>query len=144
MRLYLMDFIRPDDPIAPGSWWQSSTDWVGTRGDIEGNAAWLSDWIGRHGCFAVLTDGPAQFLAGGPEWPVRPYPTVPAPEVVDTTGAGDLFRAGMLFGLDQEWSAEECLRFAAAAGSLACGSLGATSRVPTVEEICARRDGEAR
>lgn len=135
MNLYLMDFIRPDDPIVPNSWWQSSTDWVGRRGDTQGNAAWLTDWIARHGCFGVLTDGAQTILVGGPGWPVMEIPTIPAPDVVDTTGAGDLFRAGMLYGLDTQWEPPQCLRFAAAAGSLACGSLGATSHVPTIEEI---------
>lgn len=135
MRTYLMDFVRPDDPISEGSWWQSSTDWVGRRGELEGNSKWLTEWIARHGCFAVLTDGAEAILAGGPAWPVQVFPTIPAPEIVDTTGAGDLFRAGMLYGLDQGWEPEPCLRFAAAAGSLACGTLGATSHVPGVDEI---------
>ena len=54
---------------------------------------------------------------------------------VDSTGAGDLFRAGVLYGLDQGWDLDRCLSFGAAAGALICRVIGATANVPTVEEI---------
>lgn len=135
MRCYLMDFVRSDDPIPEGGWWQSSTDWVGRRADDEANRGWLEAWIARHRCFAILTDGPRSFWFGGPDRPVRPYPTFAASAVVDTTGAGDAFRAGMLNGLEQGWDVPDCLRFASAAGSLACRSLGATSAIPSEREV---------
>ena len=135
MRMYLMDFLRNDEPIAAGSFWQSSTDWAGARGDEGANIEWVNRWVDRYGCFAVLSDGPRGFVAGSPEHPARHYPPFPAPALVDTTGAGDGFRAGMLHGLDLGWPVEKCLAFASAAGSLACGYLGATEIVPGVEEI---------
>lgn len=135
MRLYLMDFVREDEPIVPGSFWQSSTDWAGHRNNVQRNVRWVKDHVARYGCTTILSDGPNGFVAGGPELPVRAYPPFPAPEVVDTTGAGDMFRAGMLYGLDQGWPLPDCLRFAAAAGCLKCRALGATTDVPTVEEI---------
>jgi hypothetical protein len=135
MQMYLMDFIQPDDPIAPGSFWQCSTDWAGHRNDFDANLAWVTDFVNSHRCFAILSDGAGGFVAGSPQHPVRAYPPFPAPAVVDTTGAGDMFRAGMLHGLDRNWPIGRCLAFAAAAGSLKCGSLGATTRVPTIAEI---------
>jgi len=135
LRIYLMDFIRSNDPIFPGSFWQSSTDWAGHRHNVQRNVRWVREWIERYGCFAVLSDGPNGFVAGSPELPVRAYPPFPAPTVVDTTGAGDLFRAGMLHGLDKGWAVGDCLRFASAAGCLKCRSFGATAEVPTVAEI---------
>lgn len=135
MHVYAMDFIRDTDTIPAGGWWQSSTDWAGTRAENAGNAAWLTRWIERHGCFGVLTDGPRQFWLGGPGLPVRALPTFPAPVVVDTTGAGDLFRAGMLFGLSQDWPLNRSAAFAAAAGALACRSFGATDDLPTIAEV---------
>lgn len=137
MKLYLMDFIREDDPIFPGSFWQSSTDWAGHRNNMQRNVHWLQAFVAKHACFAILSDGPNGFVAGSPQHPVRAYPPFPAPEVLDTTGAGDMFRAGMLLGLDRNWSIPECLRFASAAGCLKCASLGATSRVPSEAEIVA-------
>jgi sugar/nucleoside kinase (ribokinase family) len=135
MQTYLMDFIREDDPVAPGSFWQSSTDWAGRRGDEAHNIAWVDEWTARHGCVTILSDGPLGLVAGSPDHPARAFPPFPSPVVVDTTGAGDGFRAGMLFGLDKEWPVGRCLAFAAAAGSLICRGMGATSDVPTVEEI---------
>jgi sugar/nucleoside kinase (ribokinase family) len=95
----------------------------------------VSDFVGRYGCFAILSDGPHGFVAGSKEHAVRLYPPFPAPVVVDTTGAGDMFRAGMLHGLSNDWELPNCLRFAAAAGCLKCRYLGANVVVPEVQEI---------
>jgi sugar/nucleoside kinase (ribokinase family) len=135
MKLYLMDFIQADDPIMPGSFWQSSTDWAGHRNNMQRNVQWLKSFIGRTDSFAILSDGPNGFVAGSRDDPVRVYPPFPAPEVVDTTGAGDIFRAGMLHGLQAGWPIPDCLRFASAAGCLKCRHLGATTQVPTLSEI---------
>jgi sugar/nucleoside kinase (ribokinase family) len=135
MNCYLMDFIRPDDPVPPGSFWQSSTDWAGHRNNMQRNLAWVRRWIADHGCFTILSDGPNGFVAGSPESGPRAYPPFPAPIVVDTTGAGDMFRAGMLHGLTAGWPITDALRFASAAGCLKCRYLGATAGVPTIQEI---------
>jgi sugar/nucleoside kinase (ribokinase family) len=135
MKLYLMDFFRDSEPLGPGDFWQCSTDWVGTRGDAAANIRWVEGWVQRTGCFAILTDGSHGLVCGSPDRPVRHYEALLSPKVVDSTGAGDTFRAGMLYGLDLGWDVDRCLTFASAAGALACGYPGATSRVPTVAEI---------
>lgn len=135
MKLYFLDFIRDADPIPPDSHWQSSTDWIGTRGNTQKNVEWLKRFVSERGCFGVLSDGPNGFVAGGPDRPVRHYPPFPCPVLIDSTGAGDVFRAGMLFGLDQGFSLSDCLRFASAAGCLKCRHLGGTSQVPSRYEI---------
>jgi sugar/nucleoside kinase (ribokinase family) len=58
-------------------------------------------------------------------------------EVVDPTGAGDIFHAAVLYGLARGWDNERSLRFASAAGSLACRKLGVRPSVATVGEIAA-------
>lgn len=140
MRCYLMDFIRDDEPIGEGSFWQSSTDWAGFRNNTQKNVQWVKAWIAKHGCFTILSDGPNGFVAGSPDMPARAYPPYPTPVVVDTTGAGDMFRAGMLFGLDQGWPLYKCLQYASAAGCLKCRALGATTEVPSVDEVSAYID----
>ncbi|MGZ3613947.1 MAG: carbohydrate kinase family protein, partial [Thermodesulfobacteriota bacterium] len=45
-------------------------------------------------------------------------------KAVDTTGAGDVFHSGFIYGLLQNWKAEEILRFANAAAALKCKELG--------------------
>ena len=53
--------------------------------------------------------------------------------VVDSTGAGDIFHAGSIYGLLQGWSTQETLRFAAAAAALKCEKLGGRPGIPTLE-----------
>jgi sulfofructose kinase len=56
-------------------------------------------------------------------------------QAVDTTGAGDVFRAGFIYGTLQGWSTELVLRFANAAAGLSCTRSGAIGGVPALEEI---------
>jgi len=52
---------------------------------------------------------------------------------VDTTGAGDVFHAGFIYGLLQNWEVREILRFANAAAALKCLDLGGRKGIPTIE-----------
>jgi sugar/nucleoside kinase (ribokinase family) len=54
---------------------------------------------------------------------------------VDTTGAGDVFRAGFLFALLRGWSTEDTLRFANAAAAVSCTRLGALGGIPSLHEV---------
>ncbi|MGZ3559723.1 MAG: carbohydrate kinase family protein, partial [Thermodesulfobacteriota bacterium] len=56
-------------------------------------------------------------------------------KAVDTTGAGDVFHSGFIYGLLQNWKAEEILRFANAAAALKCKELGGRKGIPTLEEV---------
>lgn len=132
---YLMDFLWDEDEFLPGDFWQSSTDSVGTPGNTQKNVQWVQDFVSKFGCFTILSDGPNGFVAGSSDQPARAYPPFPAPEIVDFTGAGDAFRAGMLFGLDSGWEISRCLEFASASGCLACGYLGGTGGPASVEAI---------
>ena len=129
MKVYALDFVRDDDEFPRGCFWQSSTSWVGKIGDRDGNARWLESWVARRGCTAVLTDGADGFLFGDPVKGVRHFPAWPVEGVVDSTGAGDVFRAGMLFGLDQDWPLLECLKFASAAAALSTRAVGAIAGI---------------
>ena len=57
-----------------------------------------------------------------------------AVRVVDTTGAGDAFAAGFIFGRVRGWSPERCAQFANAVGGLATRSLGSQVSLPTLDE----------
>ncbi len=136
-RIYLEDFAEPDDEVPPGSVWQSSTDRVGSRGDRPGNADWAARWADRHGCTTILSDGHHGFVYAEPGQAPRWYPAFVCDRYVDSTGAGDVFRAGMLLGLSESWPRAEVLRFAAAAGCLNCESLGGSARRSRREEVLA-------
>jgi sugar/nucleoside kinase (ribokinase family) len=53
--------------------------------------------------------------------------------VVDSTGAGDIFHAGCIYGLLRGWPARDTLRFAAAAAALKCEKLGGRPGIPALE-----------
>jgi sulfofructose kinase len=55
--------------------------------------------------------------------------------VVDTTGAGDIFHAGFIYGLLQNWPLERQLDFACAAAALNCTATGARGGIQPVEAI---------
>jgi len=56
-------------------------------------------------------------------------------KVADATGAGDVFRAGFIYGLLQKWPVPEILRFANATAAISCTRLGAIPSVPTLSEV---------
>ncbi len=53
----------------------------------------------------------------------------------DTTGAGDAFRAGFLYGLLQGEEIEACLTLGCAVAALKCRALGARTALPSAHEL---------
>ena len=51
-------------------------------------------------------------------------------EVVDTTGAGDVYHGAFIFGLLQEWALEKTVLFASAVAALSCTRLGGRTGIP--------------
>ena len=62
-------------------------------------------------------------------------------DAVDTTGAGDSFDAGFIFGLLRGYSLEAALRIGSICGALSTRAVGGTDAQPTVEEAKAHLDG---
>ena len=58
-----------------------------------------------------------------------------AVDVVDTTGCGDVFHGGYIYGLLQNWSLPEIVRFAAACAALKTRSLGGRTEIPALHEV---------
>ena len=55
--------------------------------------------------------------------------------VVNTTGAGDIFRAGFIYGLLRDWPLERQLDFACAAAAMNCMAQGARGGIQPVSAI---------
>jgi sulfofructose kinase len=55
--------------------------------------------------------------------------------VLDTTGAGDIFHAGFIYGLLQEWPLERRLDFGCAAAAMNCMHVGARGGIQSVAAI---------
>jgi len=68
--------------------------------------------LAADGCECWI-DGQRQHVAG-----------VKAAEVVDPTGCGDAFRAGLLYGLERGWDLPRCLRLANRIGAIKIASRG--------------------
>lgn len=82
----------------------------------------------------IITDGAADvrvFPAMGSAVSISPPPVV----VVDTTGAGDAFRAGVVYGVLAGGPLAEAAALGTAAGSLNVGRPGAASSVPMLDEV---------
>ena len=54
---------------------------------------------------------------------------------VDTTGAGDIFHGGFLYGLSRGWPLQEILEFSNAAAALNCTRSGARGYIASLDEI---------
>jgi sulfofructose kinase len=88
----------------------------------------------RYGCrLTAATLGSDGVLA----WEGKDFHHTAAYKVpaVDTTGAGDIFHAGFIYGLLQNWPLDRQLDFACAAAALNCMSVGARGGIQTVEAI---------
>jgi sulfofructose kinase len=83
----------------------------------------------------MVTDGPRPVLvvrADSSAFAVEPYEI---PDVVDTSGAGNLFKAGIIYGwMQPDWTLEHRVEFACAAAALGCREPGA-SQPASIEEI---------
>lgn len=54
--------------------------------------------------------------------------------VVDTTGAGDVFHGAFMIGLLENWPLRKTVEFSAAAAALKCRGLGGRAMIPTRQE----------
>ncbi|PKO20204.1 MAG: hypothetical protein CVU38_21360 [Chloroflexi bacterium HGW-Chloroflexi-1] len=86
----------------------------------------------------IVTDGSRPVLvvrADGAAFGFEPYHI---PNAVDTSGAGDLFKAGIIYGwLQPDWPLERKVAFACAAAGLNCQRKRGDDPPPTLEEISA-------
>lgn len=68
-------------------------------------------------------------------------PAVTATSVVDPTGCGDAYRAGLLHGIASGWDWETTGRLASLMGAIKIASRGAQNHAPSVDELRTRYRG---
>jgi sulfofructose kinase len=87
----------------------------------------------RHAGMLVVTLGARGALMLAGDRVIR-QPAFPV-DVIDTTGAGDVFRAGFIYALLRGDSPEGILRFACAAAAVSCTRRGAMAAVPDLDAV---------
>jgi sugar/nucleoside kinase (ribokinase family) len=116
----------------------TSYEHVGADAPRAAHAAFATALRAAHGLTAIVTLGENGCLIaaqGDAPDAITHVPAYVAPAVVDSTGSGDVFRAGLVFGLLQGWDLLKTARFASAAAALNCGAMGGWCGVGTVAEI---------
>lgn len=82
--------------------------------------------LGRNGCLARHAEDEETLHVGAVEI-----------DAVDTTGAGDSFNAGFLYGWLKDQPLRDCLQYGSACGALATRALGGTTSQPDNDEFTA-------
>ena len=65
-------------------------------------------------------------------------PCVEADAVLDPTGCGDAYRAGLVYGIQQGWDWQRTGQLAAVMGSIKIASRGGQNHAPSIDDIAAR------
>lgn len=101
----------------------------------ETNAVDLAaDLLRRGDCDVIVTDAGAEINIlprAGTRDTVKP----PALNPVDTTGAGDIFKSGLAYGLLQSLPLTQAVKWGAAAGSLMCQYAGTTKTLAPLSAV---------
>ncbi|MFT3829904.1 MAG: carbohydrate kinase family protein [Opitutaceae bacterium] len=113
--------------------------------DDAARARLFEEYVERCAGLVVFTAGsrPLWYARGknGPAAPGRARPgrrceLPPFPvEVVDSAGAGDSFRGGLIYGLLRDWSDEHTVRFACAVAALICTTAPGCVNPPAPEQV---------
>ena len=138
LRVTAMDYSRDPEVNAASHIILTSRAHVGqdlTLAELRRVATGLRDSYGKTAIVTCGEEGCWVVSSGRTALPASHVPAYAAPAIVDTTGAGDIFRAGLLYGQLQEWELERTVRFASAAAALNCGEMGGWGGVRSVAEI---------
>jgi sugar/nucleoside kinase (ribokinase family) len=111
--LRLVDYLIASSDFAPDPW----------------------ELAGRYGCQVVgITRGPEGAVFVDRDRRLIESPGFKVP-VADTTGAGDVFHGGFIYGILQGWVLEDVIRFANAVAAMKCMQIGARRGIPTLSRV---------
>ena len=120
------DVYQPDHPLLPLIDVLVISAEVARNSHAENNPLKLADQLVAAGdCHVIVTAAGADIhiLSRAGERAVVSPPSV---SPVDTTGAGDIFKSGLLYGMLNHLPLREAVKWGAAAGSLMCQFAGTT------------------
>ncbi len=98
------------------------------------NRKLMARYLSRSKGLTVFTFGSKPLWYARPGGPLRRF-TPFRVKVSGTLGAGDSFRAGMVYGLWRGWSDSQCVRFAAGLAACVCKNNPAALFPPTLQEV---------
>jgi ribokinase len=120
--LHVLPLRRLLSQVGSGLTWEIV---IGSASDGEPELAQL-EACGCRLCVVTTGETGGRYWRLGRDWAT--FPAVAAAQVVDPTGAGDCFAAGLLAGLDRGLTTEAALALAARCGAEACGFAGGHPR----------------
>jgi sugar/nucleoside kinase (ribokinase family) len=161
---FLLDALRPDAPALferararglttsldtnfdPSGTWDGGLErllpWVDVLLPNETEALRLSGELELGAALQVLSRRVGTVAVkrgpdGGEAWSGRDRArrSALAVDAVDTTGAGDSFDAGFLYGWTRGWPLAACLTLGTACGSLSTRAAGGTAAQPTLQDV---------
>lgn len=94
----------------------------------------LVEYQQRASGLVVFTVGAEAILYGRRGTPSKRFKPFPV-EVKDSAGAGDSFRAGIIFGMLKKWNDDQTIQYAAAVAGLVCASFPGVLNSPTHAEV---------
>jgi sulfofructose kinase len=101
--------------------------------DEDSVLAWAREKREKTGASVIVTRGADGCVMADRDGTDVTLPAYPLSEVIDSTGSGDVFRAGYLFGRLREWDRLQTLRFASASAALNCGAMGGWTGVQDLD-----------
>jgi len=132
--VYAMDLAIESRTLSVQDFWQTGAGQAGGPGQTLANLDAVAKRAENYGVTAIITDGSRGCFVARPGQSGLHLPAFSGIEVRDTTGAGDAFRAGVLYGLLRSWGLGQCLLLGAAVGALNCRGEGAVAGLPSLEE----------
>jgi len=82
----------------------------------------------------VFTAGDGAILYGRRGFPVMQFKSYPV-KVIDSAGAGDSFRAGIIYAMLKKWSDHKTIQYASAVAGMVCESFPGVLNSPTHTEV---------
>jgi sulfofructose kinase len=115
------DYLVASEGFATGNGWDLSPEFLGRKKEALGLGA-LTITLGAEGSITLSED--------------RAYRIPPfIVEAVDTTGAGDVFHGGYIYGLLQGWDIRDTVTFASALAAMKCRKMGGRGGIPRLDEV---------